>query len=151
MCRMTGKDVGRERHFKVIIQGVGRRKTWDFKATIQQDYVGDPYMYFDLRGAHGREKNKNRKFELGHLLMTIGAAELGVDLMPYMERHATGDWEHMTGRDRQLNKRAIKNDDRIFTSCEIPFEKENKSWVETVFIITERGCLTTTIMRADEH
>ncbi|MCZ7671790.1 MAG: hypothetical protein M5U34_34005 [Chloroflexi bacterium] len=55
MCRLIGRDVDHhERHFQVIIQGVGRRRKWDFKATIRQDNVGDPFIYIDLRDVHGK-------------------------------------------------------------------------------------------------
>ncbi len=151
MCRMTGKDVGNERHFKVIIQGVGRRKTWDFKATIQQDATGVPYLYFDLKGAYGREEKKGRKFELGHLLMTSGAAELGIDLMPYVERHVIGDWQHLDSNDRRQNQLALKDGERIFTSFEIPFSNEDNDWTETIFIITEWDRVQTTVMLAREY
>lgn len=151
MSRVAGRDVGSERHFQAIVQGVGRRKKWDFKAVVQQDYAGAPYMYFDMRGIHGREEKREFKFELGHLLMTFGAAELGIDLMPYVERHVSGDWQHLEPYDRQQNKRALKEGARIFTSFEIPFSNEDNDCTETIFIITESDRAQTTIMCAHEY
>lgn len=96
MCRMIGRDASQnERHFQVIIQGVGRRRKWDFQAMIKQDNVGDPFLYIDLRDARGKQEKKGYLFELGHVVMTVGASELGINLMPYITRHVTGDWVHL--------------------------------------------------------
>lgn len=152
MCRMIGRDVGsNERHFQVIIQGVGRRRKWDFKATIKQDNAGDPFMYIDLRGVHGKQEKKDHLFKLGHVVMTLGASELGINLMPYITRHVTGDWEHLDAYDQRQNKQALKNGERIFTSFEIPVSDAEDAWVQTIFIITEWDRSLTTVMCASEY
>lgn len=74
-----------------------------------------------------------------------------IDLMPYVERHICGDWQHLEPYDRQQNKRALKEGARIFTSFEIPFSNEDNDWTETIFIITESDRAQTTIMCAHEY
>jgi hypothetical protein len=46
MCIAGGKDMnGGGRLFTVIIRGLGRRRYWQFKATVQQDNTGAPFLY----------------------------------------------------------------------------------------------------------
>ncbi len=152
MCRMIGRDISNnERHFSVIIQGVGRRRHWDFKAIIKQENVGDPFIYIDLRGAARKLEKQNHLFELGHVVMTLGASDLGIDLLPYVTRHVTGDWAHMDAYDQRQNKYALKNGERIFTSFEISVSDVEDAWVQTIFIITEWDRSSTTVMCASEY
>lgn len=89
MCIAGGKDSGpNERLFTVIIRGLGQRRYWHFKACIQQDNSGAPFLYIRLPD----ECAQNALFALGHVVMTPGATGLGVDFAPYLARHAQGDW-----------------------------------------------------------
>jgi hypothetical protein len=77
MCIIGGKDVSPTgRLFTVIIQGVGRRRYWQMKATLKSDQMGGVYLSIALAD----ERSDGRLFELGHVVMTAGAAELKVDL-----------------------------------------------------------------------
>jgi len=49
MCIAGGKDNGlNERLFTVIIHGLGKRLYWRFKAQLQQDNSGSPFLYISL-------------------------------------------------------------------------------------------------------
>ena len=49
MCIAGGKDSGpNERLFTVIIRGLGKRRYWRFKAQLQQDNSGAPFLYICL-------------------------------------------------------------------------------------------------------
>jgi hypothetical protein len=89
MCVAGGKDTSHtERLFTVIIRGAGNRLYWHFKASIEHDHVGAPYLSVSLAD----EQDSNRLFELGHVVMTPGAAALNVDFAPYLAMHSQGQW-----------------------------------------------------------
>src|SRR5690606_24168754 len=49
MCIASGKDISpSERLFTVIIRGLGRRRYWHFKACLQHDPAGNPYLTISL-------------------------------------------------------------------------------------------------------
>jgi len=80
MCIAGGKDNGlNERLFTVIIHGLGKRLYWRFKAQLQQDNSGSPFLYISL--ADEATVADRQMFPLGHVVMTPGAAALGVDFV----------------------------------------------------------------------
>lgn len=72
----------------------GRRRYWQMKSILKPDHAGNPYLSIMLAD----EPDTDKLFELGHVVMRLGAAELGVDFAPFLARHAQGDW----GDDGQL-------------------------------------------------
>ena len=82
-------------------------------------------------------------FSSGEILATPGALGLGVDLMPYLFRHLTGDWGDMDEFDRQQNDVAVKDGSRILSAYQTPAGK--------LWIITEANRTATTLLLPDEY
>jgi hypothetical protein len=145
MCVAGGKDISpTERLFTVIIRGVGRRRYWQFKAQLQQDNTGAPFLYIRLAD----ERDQNALFDLGHVVMTPGAAALGVDFSPYIARHAAGDDGDLDSFDKQQNRRAINEGLRILSAYDVPIGNEE---TERIWIITEADRSTTTVLTPGEY
>jgi len=146
MCIAGGKDTTpTERLFTVIVRGVGKRRYWQFKACLKSDPMGDPYLYISLVGEDG----KDRLFELGHVVMTAGAAALNVDFAPFLARHAQGDWgDNLDNFDRRQNDNAVKEGYRILSAYDVPIGNEE---TERIWIITEADRSTTTVLSPGEY
>jgi hypothetical protein len=124
MAVMAGRDVSpTERRFTVIIRGAGARRYRQMKLLLRQDNAGEPYLEVAL--ADEPDRDPTRLFELGHCIATDGVAALGVDLKPYLDRHAAGDWGQLGAVDKRANDRAVKEGTRIlsaYDSSTMPFE-----------------------------
>ena len=146
MCIAGGKDITpTERLFTVIIRGVGKRRYWHFKACLKPDTMGDPYLCIFL----AEEDDEDRLFELGHVVMTPGAAELGVDFAPFLARHAQGDWgDNLDNFDRRQNDIAVKDGYRILSAYDVPIENGE---TERIWIITESDRSATSIILPSEY
>lgn len=145
MCIAGGKDISpSERLFTVIIRGLGRRRYWRFKAQLQQDNTGAVFLYICLAD----ERNQNALFDLGHVVMTPGAAALEVDFSPYLARHAAGDDGELEPFDKQQNRRAIKEGLRILSAYDVP---RGDGETERIWIITEADRSTTCVLLPREY
>ena len=145
MCVVTGKDISpTERLFSVIIRGVGQRRYWHFKAQIQRDHSGLPFLYISLAD----EATRNVLFALGHVVMTPGAADLEVDFSPYLARHAQGDWGELEAFDKQQNETAVKEGYRLLSAYDVPTEHGD---TERIWIITEADRSATTVLLPSEY
>lgn len=148
ICGMSiagGKDVSpTERLFTVIIRGVGKRRYWQFKACLKPDTMGDPYLYISLAG----EDDKDKLFELGHVVMTPGAAELRIDFAPFLARHAQADWGDLDKFDKRQNDIAVKEGYRILSAYDVPIENGE---TERIWIITEADRSVTTVLTPEEY
>jgi hypothetical protein len=144
MCIAGGKDIGpSERLFTVIIRGLGRRRYWQFKAQLQQDNTGAPFLYICLAD----ERDQNALFELGHVVMTPGAAALNVDFAPFLARHAQGDWGDLDKFDKRQSDIAVKEGYRILSAYDVPIGNEE---TERIWIITEADRSATTLLTPQE-
>jgi hypothetical protein len=133
MAVMAGCDVSpTERRFTVIIRGAGARRYWHMKVLLKQDNAGEPYLEVAL--ADEPDRDPTRLFELGHCIATEGAAALGVDLKPYLDRHAAGDWSELSAADQRANKQALKEGARILSAYDAPLEGGETA---RIWIITE--------------
>ncbi len=150
ICRMAivaGKDINpTERLFTVIIRGLGRKRYWQFKIKIQQDNTGAPFLYICL--ADEPETDDKELFSLGHVVMTPGAAALGVDFGPLLARHAKGDWGNLDDFDTRQNNTAVKEGYRILSAYEVT---TNNGETERIWIITESDRSATTILLRSEY
>lgn len=148
MCIAGGKDNGaNERLFTVIIRGLGQRRYWQFKARLQQDNNGTPFLCIYL--ADEADTKDKPLFPLGHVVMTPGAAALGVDFAPYLTRHAQGDWgDELDAFDRQQNDLAVKEGYRILSAYNVPI---GDGRTERIWIITESDRSATTILLPSEY
>ena len=146
MCVASGQDISAtERVFTVIIRGLGQRRYWRFKACIRQDNSGAPFLTIRLAD----EGEPNALFDLGHVVMTPGAAELGVDFAPYLARHAQGDWgDDLDSFDRRQNDTAVKERYRILSAYSVPVGNDE---TERIWIITEADRSATTILLPSEY
>jgi hypothetical protein len=154
MCIAGGKDIGRdERRFAVIIRGLGRRRYWHFRARLQGDGAGSPYLHISLADENDDAKQTEKTtpetlFELGHVVMTPGAAALGVDFTPYLARHATGDGGDLDAFDKRQNRQAIGAGARILSAYEVPTGDEETT---RIWVITEADRSATTILLPREY
>lgn len=146
MCVAGGRNISAtERVFTVIIRGLGQRRYWRFKACIHQDNSGAPYLTIRLAD----EGEPKALFDLGHVVMTPGAAELGVDFAPYLARHAQGDWgDDLDSFDRRQNDTAVQEVYRILSAYTVPIE-DNET--ERIWIITEADRSATTVLLPSEY
>jgi hypothetical protein len=152
MSVMVGRDVNPgERRFKVIITGAGNKRYWDMKVLIKYDDTNAPYLVIALADEPDRDPNK--LFELGHCVATDGAAALGINLTPYLARHAAGDWGDLDNEDKRQNNRAVKQGQRILSSYNLPPQRDDDGheWTEKLWIITEADRSRTTLLLPDEY
>lgn len=135
-----------ERLFTVIIRGPGRRRYWHFKARLQQDDAGAPFLYICLSDEAGTDGEQ--LFPLGHVVMTPGAAALRVDFAPCLARHAAGDWGEVDAFDRHQNDTAVKEGYRILSAYDVPI---GDGKTERIWIITEADRSCTTVLLPAEY
>lgn len=140
-----GRDISRtERQFSVIIRGVGQKQYWPMSLHLKHDPTGDPYLFVTLTDA---PKTK-QLFALGHVVMTDGAAALGVDFRPYVARHQAGDWGQLDEFDIRQNNRAVKEGFRILSAYNVPVGGGES---ERIWIISEADRSITTILLTQEY
>jgi hypothetical protein len=145
MCIVGGKDISpTERLFTVIIRGVGKRRYWRFKARLEQDNAGDPFLYISLAD----ERSQSALFDLGHVVMTPGAAALGVDFAPFLARHSCADWGDLDKFDKRQNDIAVKEGLRILSAYDVPV---GNGETEHIWIITEADRSTTCVLKPSEY
>ena len=146
MCIAGGKDISpNERLFTVIIRGVGKRRYWHMKAVLKPDHAGNPYLSIMLAD----EPDTDKLFELGHVVMTAGAADLNVDFAPFLARHSQGDWgETLDSYDKRQNDIAVKEGHRILSAYDVPVEDGE---TERIWIITEWDRSVTTLLLPEEY
>jgi hypothetical protein len=89
-----------------------------------------------------------RSFSLGHVVATPGAlsllAEHGKDPLPFLRRHACGDWGDVDAEDWKANDAALAHDDgRLFSSYAVDHQK--------IWVITESDRSTTTVLLPQEY
>jgi hypothetical protein len=82
-------------------------------------------------------------FSSGDIFATPGAVGLGVELMPYLFRHLTGDWGDVDEFDRQQNDFAVKDGSRILSAYQTPAGK--------LWLITESDRSATTFLLPDDY
>lgn len=82
-------------------------------------------------------------FELGQIVATPGALNLGINIMPYLTMHASGYWGDLCQKDWQENDLSVKRGFRILSSYET---RSGKVW-----IITEADRTVTTILLPAEY
>jgi hypothetical protein len=84
-------------------------------------------------------------FELGQIVATPGALALGVDLAPFLVRHAAGDWGELDDFDRRQNDSSLREGYRLLSAYTVG-ETNRRIWV-----ITEADRSATTILLPEEY
>jgi len=86
-------------------------------------------------------------FNLGRTVATPEALRqlnrLGVPPIRLIARHASGDWGDLCAEDKQANKDAIRDGDRILSAYKLEGEK--------FYVITEADRSVTTVLLAYEY
>ncbi len=82
-------------------------------------------------------------FSPGEIFATQGVVNLGINLIPYLFRHLTGDWGELDEFDREQNNLAVGDGSRILSAYQTPAGK--------LWIITEMGRDATTLLLPDEY
>lgn len=94
-------------------------------------------------------KPQQRRFSMGHLVMTRGIANLieqgRLDPTSYIARHLKGDWGDLSDHDWSANDRALRSgEDRLFSSYQVAPDL-------TLYIITEWDRSVTTLMLPSDY
>jgi len=145
MCIAAGEDVSPlERHFTVIIRGVGRRRYWRMKSLVKSDHMNAPYLTIMLLD----EPVENKLFPFGHVVMTASIAALDVDIASFLARHEQGDWGEVDSFDKRQNEIAVKQNLRILSAYTVPIADGE---TVKIWIITEADRSTTTILLINEY
>lgn len=94
-----------------------------------------------IRGIEGA------KFPLGQLCWTPGINELvatgQLNPLPYLVRHATGDWGDLDAEDKRENNLSVEHGYRIMSAYNTPAGK--------IWIVTEADRSVTTFLLPDEY
>jgi hypothetical protein len=114
------------------------------KAVLKYDHMGAAYLSITLAD----EPDTDKLFELGHVVMTAGAAALGVDFAPFLARHAKGDWGSLDSFDKRQNDIAVKEGYRILSAYDVPVEDGE---TERIWIITEWDRSVTSVILPSEY
>jgi hypothetical protein len=89
------------------------------------------------------------KFNLGQLLATPGVLraveEAGDDLLPYLSRHARGDWGIVDWDDWRANDRALQDGTRLLSAYAL---NDGRTKIR---IITESDQAATTVLLPKEY
>lgn len=91
-----------------------------------------------------------RKFYLGALVMTQGIDALfarGFDPVPFLRRHASGDWGDICDEDKQANENALVHGDRLFSAYNVSLEDATIR----IYVITEWDRSVTTFLLPSEY
>jgi hypothetical protein len=89
-------------------------------------------------------RQRTSLFNLGYVVMTAGAAALEVDFIPYLIRHAAGDWGELDDFDKQQNDLAVKEGFRILSAYNIDGGVR-------IWIITEGDRSATTVLLPEDY
>jgi hypothetical protein len=122
-------------------------------------------------GERGREAEtqpnvRGVQFSLGRLYATPGALSLLGEIqdagkpysvqrakefddpmslvLPYVRRHASGDWGDVSAEDRRANEDALTTGARLFSAYQLPAGRR-------LWIITEADRSVTTVLRPEEY
>ncbi len=87
-------------------------------------------------------------FELGQVVATPGALDAltaaGETPLPYLARHAAGDWGDLGEDDKMLNDLAVTHDERILSAYTLTDGTR-------IWIITEGDRSATTVLLPEEY
>ena len=102
------------------------------------------------------QSKKTSLFPLGSLTATAGAiAALEFqlqNLVPYMLRHAVGDWGCVCPEDAATNDEAVREGNRILSAYPIDPDKPCKGYGENcLWVITEADRSVTTFLLPEEY
>lgn len=94
----------------------------------------------------------SRRFSLGRLLTTPGAArcfESTLQLLPYLARHAQGDWGDLCDADKRANDKALKSGARLLSAYDV--ENGPRIWIITEAADEDGAREATTVLLPEEY
>jgi hypothetical protein len=83
-------------------------------------------------------------FPLGEIVMTPGFADLGIDPLPFLARHQSGDWGENCQDDKDENDFSVSNGFRIISAYRAPDG-------ERFWVLTEADRSATSLMLPEEY
>lgn len=97
-------------------------------------------------------QNPNYKLKqplpLGRIVATLGVlrllAEHQCSFLPYLQRHAFGDWGDIEHEDKLLNDHAVRTGERVLSNYKL-------NDVDRIWIITEHDRSVTTMLLPEEY
>lgn len=88
------------------------------------------------------------KFDFGRVVATTTLANYcekkGFSMLPYLIRHANGDWGDVCKEDRKSNDEALKNGERLLSEYKLPDGRR-------IWIITEWDRSATTLLFPEDY
>ena len=88
------------------------------------------------------------KFDFGRVVATTTLANYcekkGFSMLPYLIRHANGDWGDVCKVDRKSNDEALKNGERLHSEYKLPDGRR-------IWIITEWDRSATTLLFPEDY
>jgi hypothetical protein len=87
-------------------------------------------------------------FRLGQIVVTRGFHALGVNPIPFIKRHQSGDWGDLGEEDKKVNEDALRNGERILSAYTLDPQLYTES---RFYIITERDRSLTTVLLCSEY
>lgn len=89
-------------------------------------------------------------FPVGNVLITRAVQSLiendELNPIPYLKRHAVGDWGEICSEDWESNQWALENGERLLSCYDINAEGESRLW-----IITEADRSSTTMLLPSDY
>ena len=83
------------------------------------------------------------KFQPGNLVATPGALSLGINLLPYLQRHLNGVWGDLDEEDKAENDFSLQHGYRLLSAYQTPHGR--------LWIITEADRSATTFLLPEEY
>lgn len=87
-------------------------------------------------------------FSLGQVVATPGAlnalTEAGEEYLPYLMRHARGDWSTVSAEDAEANDEALRGGERLLSAYRLPGGVK-------IWIITEADRSSTCILLPEDY
>lgn len=88
------------------------------------------------------------KFDFGRVVATTTLANYcekkGFSMLPYLIRHANGDWDDVCKEDWKSNDEALKNGERLLSEYKLPDGRR-------IWIITEWDRSATTLLFPEDY
>ena len=97
---------------------------------------------------HNMETIIESKFDFGRVVATTTLANYcekkGFSILPYLVRHANGDWGDVCKEDWKSNDEALKNGLRLLSEYKLPDDRR-------IWIITEWDRSATTLLFPEDY
>ena len=128
--------------FSVRLDGLSTQPYWQLQATAKRDEVGTPYLFLTLVD----RRVPPLPFDLGHTIMTQGAAALKIHFCLYLTRHLQAQQQRQK-HPKQASKTAVHPHTRIHSTYTI----QTQATTTQIYIITKATATATAILLPSEY